>query len=99
SARNAADLQRARAGGRDAAAATAERHELYRLEVDERLVVVGDRLDLRGTGQRQVALRLEHEEGLAHARGHFFLLGFQLLLLELARGARRRDALLVGLHV
>ena len=44
---------RCRARPCDAAAAAAERNLLHGLEVDERLVVVGDRLDFGGARQRR----------------------------------------------
>src|SRR3954451_12383759 len=95
----AAGRDRAGSGRGDAAEAAADRHFLHRLEVDERLVVVGDRLDFDDARDREVALCLEHEEGRRHAGSELLLLGFELLLLQFARGARRLDALLVRLHV
>src|SRR5947207_8324986 len=79
--RNPSNLQCARSGGRDAAAAAAERYELDGFEVNERLVVVGNRLDFGRAGERQIALGLEHEERLSHARRHLLLLRFELLFL------------------
>src|SRR2546422_2907438 len=80
-----ARLQRARSCRRQSAAPAAERHELHRLEVHDRLVVVGDRLNLRGAGEREIALRLEHEEALRHADGELLLLGLELHILHIAR--------------
>src|SRR5262245_20076403 len=90
---------RARPCRGNAAATAAERHLLHGLEIDQRLVVVGNRLDFGGAGEREVALRLEDEEGRGHSRRQLLFLGFQLFLLQFARCPRRLDALLVGLHV
>src|SRR2546428_4278452 len=94
-----AGLQRARSCRRQSAATAAERHELYRLEIDDRLVVVRDCLNLRGAGEREIALRLEHEEALRHAGGELLLLGLEFPFLELARRFGRQHALLVGLNL
>src|SRR5207302_1354191 len=71
-------LPRHRHRGRD----RAEGHLLHRFEVDERFVVVGDRQDFGRPREREIALRLEHEEGLAHAGGHLLFFRFELLLLQ-----------------
>src|SRR5262249_18959713 len=94
-----AGLNRAGRGAADAGGAAADGDLLHGLEVDERLVVVGDRADFGGAGRREGALRLEGEEGVADARREFLFLGRQLLFGELARGARRFDALLVRLDL
>src|SRR4029077_2540843 len=86
-------------GGRQLSRDAGDRRDLDGFEVDERLVVVQDRLDLDHPRLRQIALKLRDEERRRHAGGEFLFLGVELLLLQLARGTRRLHALLVGVHV
>src|SRR5581483_3350944 len=80
--RRIAGDDRARARRRNAGESAVERDALHGVEVDERLVVVGDRLDLGDPRDREVALRLEHEKALRHAGGELLLLGVEFLLLQ-----------------
>src|SRR4051794_37069800 len=75
-------------GDGDLAGVAARRRELYRFEVDQRLVVVRNGLDFRGPCLCEIALCLEDEEAGRHARGLFLFLCLELLLLQLARCAR-----------
>src|SRR4029078_9887132 len=72
--------------------------DLYGFEVDQRLVVVDDRRQLRGARARQVALRLRQLERRRQADVEALVLGVEPLLGELARLGRGFDSLQVRRH-
>src|SRR5436190_2971230 len=72
---------------------------LQRVEIDQREVVREDRAELVRPHLRQVALRLDDEEARRHADVEPLSLGIEPLFRELARRARRLDALAVHLHL
>ena len=75
-----------------------QRRLLQALELDERLAVVQDRLQLVVLRGRQIALRLDDEVVGRHADLELALLGLELLLRQLARRLRRLHALDVALR-
>src|SRR5256885_2470188 len=86
---DSAGLQRAVAGGGDAADISADRDFLDGLEVDERLVVIRDRLKLGRAGEREIPLRLQDEERRPQTRRQLLLFRLELLLLQIGRASCR----------
>src|SRR5450759_5489713 len=75
------------------------RSYLYGLEIHQRAVVVDRRVQLALLREREVALRLDQLEGRRETDREALVLGVEPLLRELARLARRLDALQIGVHL
>src|SRR4051794_6622014 len=76
-----------------------QRRLLQAFELDERLAVVQDRLELVALRGREIALREDHVVVRRHADLELALLGLERLLRELASGLRRLNALDAALDV
>ena len=85
---------RRRPPAHDGDAGPVERRLLCALELDERLLVVEYRPQLRVLRRRQIALRLHDEEARRGPDLELGLLGFELLLGQLARRDRGLDPFL-----
>src|SRR5688500_12215011 len=82
--------------GRAPARRALARRCLERAEVDQRAIVVDDGAVLLQRGVGQIALCLQQLERGRQARGHALLFRLEADLRELARLARRLDALQAG---